>query len=118
MPKSLPMAATALLSPALMDATPASLGLGRAGAAAAAAALQAAGSGGRASSANGGGGACGGNVYLLDVLSKVRQANSCCRKLGLSHRHYRLAPAGAKQRWLLEVEVWQQQTRQPQLALQ
>jgi hypothetical protein len=60
--------------------------------------------------AAGGGGSSSSStsVYLTETLQKLKQANSCCRKLGLG-RQYALAPC-SKPRWQLQhiaVEVWQ-----------
>jgi hypothetical protein len=61
----------------------------------------------------------GTNVYLTETLQQLKQANGCCRKLGLA-RQYALAPC-SKPRWQLQhiaVEVWvmceQQQQQQHQ----
>lgn len=68
------------------------------------------------SSRRNGGGIRGGgaaDAYLLDVLQQIRQANSCCRQLGLCMQ-YRLAKGSSKRdKWQLEqieVELWSQVT--------
>jgi hypothetical protein len=61
------------------------------------------------------GGSSGTNVYLTETLQKLKQANSCCRKLGLALQ-YALAPC-SKPRWQLQhiaVEVWQSCEQQQQ----
>uniref|UniRef100_A0A383VCA2 Uncharacterized protein n=1 Tax=Tetradesmus obliquus TaxID=3088 RepID=A0A383VCA2_TETOB len=48
------------------------------------------------------------SVYLTETLQKLKQANSCCRKLGLG-RQYALAPI-SKPRWQLQhiaLDMWQ-----------
>jgi hypothetical protein len=62
-----------------------------------------------------GGSSSGTNVYLTETLQKLKQANSCCRKLGLA-RQYAMAQC-SKPRWQLQhiaVEVWQPCEQQQQ----
>lgn len=55
-----------------------------------------------------GGSSSGSSVYLVEMLQKLKQANSCCRKLGVARQYCQAQSSRA--RWNLEqiaVEVWQ-----------